>query len=155
AQGKPLPLVRAAPDGSSTTLATLPGFEWLNGVAAARDGTIYGTVDTGVFRLAPSGAVTWITRNVTVRDCSPFPGPEAETGLPYLRGLTVVSDGSLVVAATGCRSVVKLSPSGQATSILQAEAPWSPTAVAAAGDALYVLEYDHSAAERIWPPRVR
>src|SRR4029453_8840546 len=34
--GKPLALVRAAPDGALTTLATLPGARWLNGVAAAQ-----------------------------------------------------------------------------------------------------------------------
>jgi hypothetical protein len=41
------------------------------------------------------------------------------------------------------------------TGILKAEADWSPTAVAVMRGAVFVLEYDHSAAECVWPPRVR
>jgi hypothetical protein len=155
AKGKPLPLLRAAPDGSSKTLVTLPGVGWLNGIAAARDGSIYGTLDTSIFRLTPSGSLTWIARNVVVRDCHRMPDLEDAPALPYLRGLAVAADGAVFVAATGCGSVVKISPSGEVTTLLKAEAPWSPTAVALADRDVYVLEYDHSAAERVWPPRVR
>jgi hypothetical protein len=154
-QGKPLPLVRTAPDGSSKTLATLPGVGWLNGIAAARDGSIYGTLDTSIFRLAPSGTLTWIARDVVVPDCHRMPDLGDAPALPYLRGLAVAADGAVFVAATGCGSVVKISPSGEVTTILKAEAPWSPTAVALANRDVYVLEYDLSAAERVWPPRVR
>jgi len=155
APGKPLPLVRVAPDGSSRTLVVLRGFEWLNGLAATEDGSIYGTVDNGVFRLAPSGSLAWISRAVTVPDCHPMSGLEDKPVLPYLRGLAVDADGTILVAATGCRSVARVSPSGKVTTNLKAEADWSPTAVAVAGHAVYVLEYDHNAPERAWPPRVR
>ena len=155
ARGKPLLLVRATPDGSVTTLATLPGFEWVNGLAAAQDGSIYGTVDKGIFRVAPSGSLTWISRNVTLPECQRMAELEDEPAMPYLRGLAVDAEGTIFVAATGCRSVVRISPSGKVNGILKAEAPWSPTAVAKAGSDLYILEYDHSAAERVWPPRVR
>ena len=155
ARGKPLPLVRVAPDGSVTTLATLPGFEWVNGLAAAQDGSIYGTVDQGVFRLAPSRTVTWISRKVVVSDCQRMSGLEDAPAPPYLRGLAIEPDGTVVAAATGCRSVVKISPAGKVSTVLKAEPPWSPTAVATADGVIYVLEYDHSAAERVWPPRVR
>jgi hypothetical protein len=154
ARGKPLPLVRAAPDGSVTTLATLPGFEWVNGLAAAQDGSIYGTVDQGVFRLAPSRTVTWVSRKVVVSDCQRM-SVEGEEALPYLRGLAIDPDGTVIAAATGCRSVVKISPAGKVSTVLKAEPPWSPTAVATADGVIYVLEYDHNAAERVWPPRVR
>jgi sugar lactone lactonase YvrE len=155
ARGKPLPVVRVAPDGSSKTLATLPGFEWVNGLTAGQDGSIYGTVDKGIFRVAPSGNVTWISRNVTLPECQRMAELEDEPAMPYLRGLAVDAEGAIFVAATGCRSVVRISPSGKVNGILKAEAPWSPTAVATADGAIYVLEYDHSAAERVWPPRVR
>ncbi len=155
AEGKPLTLVRAAPDGSLKSVATLPGLRWLNGIAAAPDGSIYGTADTGVFRVAPSGVVTWIARNVMVQDCRSLSDLEDLPALPYLRGLAVGDDGVLYAAATGCRAVVRISRSGTVTTILKAEGNWSPTAVAVFGGALYVLEYDHHAAERVWPPRVR
>ena len=155
AEGTPLTLVRAAPDGSLKNVATLPGLRWLNGIAAAPDGSIYGTADTGVFRVAPSGAVTWIARNVMVQDCKRLSDLEDAPPSPYLRGLAVADDGVLYAAATGCRAVVRISPSGTATTILKSEGDWSPTAIAVAGGAVYVLEYDHRAAERVWPPRVR
>jgi hypothetical protein len=154
-EGKPLPIVRAAPDGTMTTLATLPGVGWLNGIAARPDGTVYGTVDTGIVRLSPSRELGWFARDVTVPDCHPLSGLEDEAAPPYLRGLAVAADGTVYVAATGCRSVAKIAPTGAVTTILSAEGSWSPTAVAVAGGAVYVLEYDHSAGERVWPPRVR
>jgi sugar lactone lactonase YvrE len=155
AEGKPLTLVRAAPDGSLKNVATLPGLRWLNGIAAAPDGSIHGTSDTGVFRVAPSGAVTWIARNVMVQDCTSLSDLEDLPASPYLRGLAVAGDGVVYAAATGCRAVVRISSSGTVTTILKTEGDWSPTAVATAGGALYVLEYNHRAAERVWPPRVR
>jgi hypothetical protein len=38
---------------------------------------------------------------------------------------------------------------------LRTNGSWAPTAVAAAGGSVYVLEYDHSVPERTWPPWVR
>lgn len=82
-------------------------------------------------------------------------GLEDAPAAPYLRGLAVAADGALYAAATGCRAVVKISQSGTVTTILTTDGSWSPTAVAAASGAVYVLEYDHNAPERVWPPRVR
>ena len=90
-----------------------------------------------------------------VQDCRSLSDLEDLPALPYLRGLAVGDDGVLYAAATGCRAVVRISRSGTVTTILKAEGNWSPTAVAVFGGALYVLEYDHHAAERVWPPRVR
>ncbi|MBK5257576.1 MAG: hypothetical protein JJE39_16245 [Vicinamibacteria bacterium] len=107
------------------------------------------------FSRSPSGAITWIVRNVMVRDCKRLSEVEDAPAGAYLRGLAVAEDGVLFVAATGCRAVVRIAPSGTVTTILRTEGAWSPTAVAVAGGAVYVLEYDHRAAERVWPPRVR
>ena len=90
-----------------------------------------------------------------VQDCKRLSDLEDAPASPYLRGLAVADDGVLYAAATGCRAVVRISPSGTATTILKSEGDWSPTAIAVAGGAVYVLEYDHRAAERVWPPRVR
>jgi sugar lactone lactonase YvrE len=76
---------------------------------------------------------------------------------PYFRGLDVDAQGAVYVAATGCRSVVKISVDGEATTVLSATAPWSPTAVAVSGNTLYVLEYLHTPGDdrSEWLPRVR
>jgi hypothetical protein len=163
-QGKPLTLVRSAPDGTTTRVATLPApRQWLNGIAAAPDGSIYGTVDAGILRVDRAGAVTWFARDVKVTNCRMVESLDPMPSGPYLRGLAV-SDADLdaggvartiYAAATACGAVVKISQSGTVTTILGTNGSWAPTAVAVAGGSVYVLEYDHSVPERTWPPRVR
>jgi hypothetical protein len=53
--------------------------------------------------------------------------------------------------------VLRISPDGRVTKLVQLESPWSPTAVALFGPNVYVLEYLHTAVEdrRAWVPRVR
>src|SRR5256885_11517465 len=48
---------------------------------------------------------------------------------PFLRGLAVDARGTVFAAATGCRAVVKITPDGQASVVMRAETPWSPTGV--------------------------
>jgi hypothetical protein len=79
---------------------------------------------------------------------------------PYLRGLAVAEDGTVFAAANGCRAVLRVGKDGAATTVLRADPPWSPTAVAVQGADLYVLEYLHTDEEdeadrRVWVPRVR
>ena len=52
---------------------------------------------------------------------------------------------------------MKVSTDGKVATVLQLQAPWSPTAVVRVGGDLYVLEYLHTAAEdrRAWRPRIR
>jgi hypothetical protein len=65
------------------------------------------------------------------------------------------------VAVNGGRRVVKFMPQGTATTVLQADKPWSPTGVALYRDDVYVLEYcDFPPGwdmedRRGWVPRVR
>ena len=78
-----------------------------------------------------------------------------------LRGLAADSHGAIYVAASGCGSVLKISASGQVTTLHQLQSPWTPTAVALFGSDVYVLEYLQTAASmepedrRAWLPRVR
>jgi hypothetical protein len=53
--------------------------------------------------------------------------------------------------------VLKVTPGGKVTTVIQLQSPWSPTAVALSGSDLYVLEYLHTVVEsrREWLPRVR
>jgi hypothetical protein len=74
-----------------------------------------------------------------------------------LRGLDVTRDGTIYVAASGCRALLKITPDRTVTPILRNEPPWTPTGVAVSGDVVYVLEYLDTNGDdrREWVPRVR
>jgi hypothetical protein len=74
-----------------------------------------------------------------------------------LRGLAVDDRGTAYVAATGCRTVVKVTADGKVETLLKAERPWSPTGVALHGGTVYVLEYPNAngSDHDDWVPRVR
>ena len=160
-----LHLVRVAPSGERRDLAVLPAMsdggslQWLNGVAAGPDGSIYYSENTSVRRIDASGAITTVASRIVVPDCQEL-GHLPAGFSPYLRGLAVAEDGTVFAAANGCRAVLKIGRDGAATAVLRAEPPWSPTAVAVHGADLYVLEYLHTDEEdvpdrRVWIPRVR
>src|SRR5262249_50589079 len=111
-----------------------------------------------VRKVMPDGSVTTLARGIAVPDC-PSDLPPGTEAPPHLRGLAVDARGAVYVAATGCRCVLKVTPDGGVTTFLRAQSPWSPTGVAAAGGAVYVLEHSNPAAEGAGPgqgaPRVR
>ncbi len=156
-------ILRLAPSGSATVLKKLPPVRtetgqvrWRNGIAAAADGSIYYTEDRAVRRITPQGVLTTVISDLALPDCHPVVGVESELGT-YCRGLDIDSAGTVYVAATGCRAVLKITPGRKVTVALRAEGPWSPTGVAVSGSDLYVLEYTHTEGDnrREWLPRVR
>lgn len=161
---RPLGLSRTAPDGSTRDAGSFPPaaaragkpIEWINGLAAAPDGTFYASVDDAILKIAPDGKVSLFASEVRPADCRPGPTLDAPPG-PYLRGLAVARNGDVYVASTGCHAVLRITASRAVTTVLRAERGWSPTAVATSGRDVCVLEYDHSPGqhERSWPPRVR
>jgi sugar lactone lactonase YvrE len=160
--GGRLQIFRVAPSGARTVFATLPAatesgpLQWLNGIAAGPDGSIYYTENQAIRRINPRGTLSTVASKVTVPGCVRPPGWEAPLGSD-LRGLAVASDGTVFVAASGCGAVLKIEARGKISTILRADPPWSPTAVAVAGKAVYVLEYLHTASDnrREWLPRVK
>jgi hypothetical protein len=157
-----LRIFRVMPSGARTVFATLPAatesgpLQWLNGIAAGPDGSIFYTENRAVRRITPQGTLSTVVSNVTVPDCVRSPGWEAPLG-PYLRGLAVAADGTVFVTATGCGAVLKVEARGKTRAVLRAAPPWSPTAVAVSGKDVYVLEYLHTASDhrREWLPRVK
>lgn len=162
-------LMRIAPGKPPQPFADLPaaqevGFdgkpvaiEWIWGLAAGPNGSLYYTERQAVRRVAPDGTVTTVAEKVVVPDCE---RPEAaqkisaETGL---YGLDVAADGTVYVAAGICSAVLKITPDGKESVVLRSTNRWSPQGVALSGDALYVLEYDYvdSNDRKDWLPRVR
>ncbi len=147
--------VRVTPAGQKSVLTTLP-VGWLNGLAAAPDGSLYVTENAAIRKIDPQGRVTTIAQSVSPEGCAAIPGNEAGSG-PQLRGLDVDAAGTIFVAASGCGSVLKVAPDGKITTVFQLQAPWSPTAVVKVGSDLDVLEYLHVATDdrRLWMPRLR
>jgi DNA-binding beta-propeller fold protein YncE len=128
---------------------------WINGLAAGSDGSLYYTQDATVRKIDARGVDFTLATSIAVPDCAPIPGIDAAT--PYLRGLAVAADGTVYVAASGCGAVLKITPKGKLTIVLQTTSPWSPTAVAVSPSGVYVQEYLHTATEDrlAWVPRVR
>jgi hypothetical protein len=155
AKTPPLRVMQMGPDGRTAPAAAIETrSQWLNGLARGRD-ALYFTEDASVKKLAADGSVSVIADKVMPAECATDPVPE--TSRPYLRGLAVGDDGTIHVAVTGCRAVVRIDRRGTINVVLRAESPWAPTAVALHGDAVYVLEYLHTPGDdrRVWLPRVR
>lgn len=160
--GKQLEIFRLAPTRITTVLKTLSGdsesgpLRWLNGIASAPDGSLYYTENKAVRKITPQGNLTTVAENVSLSGCDSVPG--VETNLePYFRGLDVDTQGTVYVAATGCRAVLRITADKKVTTVLRTSSPWSPTGVALFGSDLYVLEYSHTASDDRgkWRPRVR
>jgi hypothetical protein len=162
-------VMRVAPSGEPVAFATLPvsmeigpdgkpsRAQWIHGLAAARDGTLYYSEQSAVRRIGTNGAVSLVADLSTVPDCNRPSGLSGGPLSPLLRGLDVASDGTVFVAASGCGAVLKISPAGAVSVMLRASDAWSPTGVAMTGNDLYVLEYRYIKVERAqdWLPRVR
>lgn len=152
--GDALDLLRVEPTGRNSILAALP-IPYLNGLATAPDGSLYYTENRAIRRVNSKGEISTIVDQVALSSCARIPGNDPND--PLLRGLAVDSSGMVFVAASGCGSLLKVTPNGVVSTVLQLESPWSPTAVALFHGEIYVLEYLHTAVEdRLqWLPRVR
>jgi hypothetical protein len=160
--GSGLQLMELTPADRTTALTNLSAagsgdLKWLNGLAAGSDGSLYYSEDNAIRRISARGEVSTVVANVKIPTCVSIAG----TSRPMLRGLAADSHGTVYVAASGCGSVLKVSASGQVTTVHQLQSPWTPTAVALFGSNIYVLEYLQTAASMepedrsAWLPRVR
>jgi hypothetical protein len=153
-------ILRLGADGQTTTFATLPPsvagtpLGWINGLTRGPDGSVYYTENNAIRRVARNGSVTTIATVTPLPRDAAIPGVESR---PYLRGLKVDANGAVYVADSGDARVLKVTPDGKVTTLLQLESPWAPTDVAVFGDIVYVLEYSHTPGhDRLeWMPRVR
>ena len=123
--GDQLQIFRLAPSGNTTVIKTLPAprergeRRWLNGIVAAADGSIYYSDDKAISRISPQGELTTVVTNLVLSGCDSVPGVGPELGT-YFRGLDVDTEGTVYVAATGCRAVLKITADKKVTTILKA-----------------------------------
>ena len=154
-------IVRRTPDGKESVLAADEAFKGIAGIAAGPDGSLYITDASAIRKIMMDGKVTQfagpeiigIGKNRAIN-------PPLETEASYCRGLVVDSQGAVLVAATGSRRVIKITPGGDVSTILQAPGSWSPTGVAVFGGEVYVLEWQDAPPSLLetrnaWIPRVR
>jgi streptogramin lyase len=155
ARGGSLQIVKLTPAGGTSARASLP-LPWVNGLAAGPDGALYATGKDSIRKIDRAGRVSLIVDHLALTGCASVPAYGA-ADLPDLRGLDVDAHGAIVVAAAGCGRVIRVTPDGKVTTVVEVAAPWSPTAVVHVGNDLYVLEYLHTANEdrKAWVPRVR
>jgi hypothetical protein len=78
----------------------------------------------------------------------------------YCRGLAIDSLGIICVVATGNRTILRITPNGKITTILQVDSPWTPTGVAVFNGEVFILEWHDVTAENLevriaWIPRIR
>jgi len=156
-------IIRRTPNGTESVLASGDFFEHISGIAAGPDGSLYVTdishSDASTIRkITMDGKVSIFASGFVSKTGSTDPPPE--TDVTYCRGLAVDSLGNVYVAATGSRRVLKITPQGKVSTILQASSPWSPTGVTVFRGEVYVLEWSdappsQTEVRKAWIPRVR
>jgi hypothetical protein len=154
-------IMKRTPDGKESVFARNKIFQFINGITAGADGSLYITESTNanantIRKIAMDGTVT-IVATFVGKNGSDLP---LETVPSYCRGLAVDSTGIIYIAATGSRSVLKIDPQGKVTTILQEIGPWTPTGVAIFNGEVYILEWHDVTRENLevrsaWIPRVR
>src|SRR5215204_3308837 len=135
-------IVRRTPDGKESVLAADEAFKGIAGMAAGPDGSLYITDAKAIRKITTDGKVLQFASPELIgigQDRAINPPPEAEAS--YCRGLVVDSQGVVYVAATGSRRVLRITPGGDVSTLLQVPSPWSPTGVAIFGGEVYVLEW--------------
>lgn len=153
-------ILRTNPTGGTFTFVTLPrsvagaALGWINGITTGPDGSFYYTEDNAVRRITAQGRVSTIATVTALASGPAIPGVEER---PYLRGLKVDANGVVYVADNADARVLKITPDGKITTLLQLESPWAPTDVAIFGDIVYVMEFLHTPGDDrlTWMPRVR
>jgi sugar lactone lactonase YvrE len=151
-------IVRKPPDGTESVLARGETFKSIGGITSGMDGSLYVTDASSIRKITMDGTVSIVAHDfIHNKDSN---NVSQGTSVDYCRGLAVDSQGVVYVAATGSRSVVKITPQGKVSTILRATSPWSPTGVAVFRGEVYVLEWSEPAASlgevrRAWIPRVR
>ena len=156
-------LVERTPDGKESVLARGEIFQGITGIATGADGSLYVTDASrpdadAIRKITMDGTVSMFASNFVSKDSTNEPPPG--TSYTYCRGLAVDSQGVVYVAVTGSRRVLKITPRGEVSTVLQASGHWSPTGVTVFRGEVYVLEWHEPApslmeVRKEWIPRVR
>jgi hypothetical protein len=141
---------RQKPDGSRDVLAggvygyadgvgREARFGPIGAIAVGPGGDLYITDEVSVRKVTTGGRVTTLARGGPLLKPS-FVSRFFSGQFGKMMGLAVDGRGEVFAANYGGGRVVKVSPSGKVTSVLESRNPWSPSGVALSGADIYVLE---------------
>jgi hypothetical protein len=121
----------------------------IKGLASGPDDSLYAITPGAVLKVTLDGTFRIVRQSIVVPGCDRYLPPNTpRSHEPFLSGVTVSPQGHIYLAATGCRSVLRLDPNGRMSTVLKAEAPWSPTGLALHGEDLYVAEWTNAHSEK-------
>jgi hypothetical protein len=143
-------IIRRTPEGKESVLASNKIFKFISGISTDSNGSLYITEASN----SNSNTIRKITMRGAVSIIATYAGKRStdlplETMPSYCRGLAVDSTGTVFVAATGSRSILKITPQDKVTTILQTANPWTPTGVAVFHGEVYVLEWHDVSPENL------
>src|SRR5262249_49371325 len=117
----------------------------IKGLASGPDDSLYAVTPGAVLKVKLDGTFSILKQPIVPPDCDRYLPPNTPPAHePFLTGVTVSPRGDVYLAATGCRCVLKLTPNGHLSTVLKADAPWSPTGLALQGEDLYVAEWTNA-----------
>jgi hypothetical protein len=125
-------------DGTGTHARFLP----IGGMTRTAEGDLLVTSGASIRRVAADGTVYTIAKGERLLKPrhSFFARIFGDTH-GHLSGIAVGVGGDIYVANTARNAVIRIRPDGSADEILRSDRGWTPTGVATANGALYVLEY--------------
>ena len=129
-------------------------FSSVGGMAFGPDGSIYLSDGAFVRRVEMDGTVTTVGSGLNFRESADQPRFLTDSA-GSLTGLSVAADGTVYVADSGNRRLLKISRDGKAEVILRTEPPFFPNGVAAVNGNVYVLEVGFTLPNISSGPRVR
>jgi hypothetical protein len=137
--------------GHADGRGTQARFQSIGGMAFGKDGSLYVTDAGDVRRVGMDGVVRTLAQGLEEE----LPD-DTQTGYGGLMGLAVDAGGNVYAADYGRRRVLKVAADGKVTRVVRAEAPWSPSGVAATRDGrVLVLEVGFAPPNVFSGPRVR
>ena len=158
-------LLRRAPSGEVTTLAggaygladgtgASAMFGSIGGMVFGPDGNLYLTDRAAIRKVTMNGEVTTLAKGLDFRAQEDQPRFLAGAG-ENLTGLSVAPDGTIFVADSANRRLLKVTTNGKVDTVLRTEPPYFPNGVAAVGQDVYVLEIGFTLPNISSGPRIR
>lgn len=117
----------------------------VNAITCTDDASLLAVRGREILRIRPDDRVDTIA-NIPEQTCS-----TPVSGLRDLWGVASNKDGDLFTTDPGCRLVLRLSPSGEVSTVHTATEPWFPTGVACHGSTLYILEHGLEGEQNLGP----
>ncbi len=154
-------IIKRTPEGKESTIISDKIFESVSEMTTGPDGSLFITEASNskantIRKITLSGKMTVIATYQS-KESANLP---AGTDPSYCRGLTVDSTGAIYIAATGSRSILRITPQGAISTVVKLTGPWTPTGITIYNGELFLLEW-HDVVPALqeertaWIPRIQ